>query len=93
MLTPELRQVRAQLSGALRECCAESGFAYRDFSDLSSYAGDPDEFIDGSHQTAENLRRMVNALFGIAPSVRVVHLRTDQEILHHLPAVTTLNTD
>jgi hypothetical protein len=93
ILTPELRKVRGELSAVLRRNCDSFGFVYRDFSDLSSYGGDPNEFWDGSHQTPANLRRMVNALFGIAPSRCVIKLPTDGEVLHNLPAVTTLNTD
>ncbi len=91
IFSPELQDVRRKVDKFLQNCCQERGIPYRNFTKLESYSGDPNEFWDGTHQTAANLCRMINVLFGLPPLKAVVKLPTNLEIIHHLPAVTTLN--
>lgn len=76
----------------LAQMCAATGATYRDFTDIASYGGDPNEFWDGVHQTPENIRRMINTLFGHKPDEVVVKVPTDLEIMKNLPKITTLTT-
>jgi hypothetical protein len=91
-LTPPMREIRAELGRDLQALCANHGCVYRDFTSLASYQGSPNEFWDGAHQTPENLRRMINVLFDLPPEKIVAKVPTDDEILRHPPAITTLNT-
>ncbi|MCR4415987.1 MAG: hypothetical protein NUV77_26525 [Thermoguttaceae bacterium] len=91
--TPHRLRLRARLNEALRMACERHGFAYRDFTDIASFGGDPMEFWDHGHQTPANTRRMINTLFGIDPAKTVVVVPTDIEILADLPEVNTLSTE
>ena len=91
-LTPSMRGIRAELGRELQTLCAERHCTYRDFTSLASYQGSRDEFWDGAYQTPENLRRMINVLFDLPPEKVVAKVPTDDEILRHPPAITTLNT-
>jgi hypothetical protein len=92
ILSPELREVRRELDSFLREACHEHNFTYRNFEELASFGGSPDEFWDGSHLTPKNVRRMINTLFGIDPGETVAKLPADGEMMDNLPPVTTLDT-
>jgi hypothetical protein len=91
-LTEDLMNARSVLSEKLRTICTEYGAAYRDFTDLASFNGDPKEFFDGHHQSSANLRKMVNVLFGLRPTDQVAKVPTDRDLLKHLPAISTLTT-
>jgi hypothetical protein len=78
------RQLLKPLTEHLQAECSQFGFLYRDFSDLASFSGDPDEFWDSVHQTPVNIQRMMNALFGIDPKTEVVSLPSDIELLRRL---------
>ncbi len=67
IVTPELAEAREELDRVLRRNCDELGAAYFDFRDLHAFGGDAEEFVDGTHQTPVNLRRMTNVLFGREP--------------------------
>ena len=52
-----------EVSGYLDATVTEAGGTYRDFSDLESFAGDPEMFYDGVHMWTENCERMIRELF------------------------------
>ena len=91
-ITPKMQEARDRLNGILKELCQTYGANYRDFRKLDSFAADPKEFWDGAHLTAENMRRMVNALFDKPPDQVLAKVASDRQILDRLPKVTTLNT-
>lgn len=94
LFTEPMSRARVAMSQNLRRTCAKYGVAYRDFTELASYGGDPKEFYDAQHQTSTNTRRMVNAVVGVTvPEATAAHLPTDNYILAHLPRVTTLTTE
>lgn len=74
----------APLQAHLQSECRTYGCIYRDFSDMASFAGDPNEFWDSLHQTPVNMRRMTNALFGLDPKRPVIDLPSEVEILRQL---------
>lgn len=59
-------------------------FSFFEFSDLSTFGGDPNEFWDGTHQTPVNMRRMANAVFGIRPDAIVWPSSSDCEVVREL---------
>jgi hypothetical protein len=91
-LTPVMRDIRSHFGLQLQMICTQHACIYRDFTSLASFSGSRAEFWDGAHQTPVNLRRMMNALFDLPPNKIVVAVPTDDTILKHLPATTTLNT-
>jgi hypothetical protein len=90
--TPAMRELRGAIRQRLERSCNDRGVLFRDFTSLASYDGDPQLFWDGAHQQPENLRRMINTLFGHPPRWVAAPVPSDQELLNHLPPVTTLNT-
>jgi len=62
VFTPRLSEIRQELSTLLRETCHEFGARYRDLSSLQSFGGSVDDFVDGTHTTGPNSRRMLEAL-------------------------------
>jgi hypothetical protein len=90
--TGSVRRLRDDVSRLVATECAAAGASYVDFRKLSDYGGDPMLFWDGVHQQPENVRRMINALFGLPPDNVVAKLPGDLELLDHLPKVTTLST-
>lgn len=91
--TPDLMAVRDRTSAVIADLCTRHGATYRDFRRLESFGGDPNLFWDGAHQRPENVRRMINALFGKPPDEVVVKLPTDLEIVRKPPKITSLTTD
>jgi hypothetical protein len=67
VFTPRLREIREELSVLLRDTCREFECEYRDFSSLKSFDGDPEDFIDGTHPTTRNARRMIDELLRHRP--------------------------
>jgi hypothetical protein len=67
VFTPRLREIREELSALLRDTCREFECEYRDFSSLKSFDGDPEDFIDGTHPTTRNARRMIDELLRHRP--------------------------
>lgn len=61
--TPAVRAIRTELGATLAARCQSGGCTYRDFTDLASFGGDPDDFDDGTHMTPRNGRRMLAAIF------------------------------
>ncbi len=92
-LTERLAKARLAMTQNLQTICSRYGVLYRDFTNLGSYDGDPNEFYDAVHQSPVNSRRMINALFSIKASDVVADLPGDSYILKHLPPVTTLTTE
>ncbi|HTI51115.1 MAG TPA: hypothetical protein VL475_09190 [Planctomycetaceae bacterium] len=75
----------------LTEECGKRGFVYRDFSDLESFGGTPDEFRDSTRRTATNVQRMTNVLFNAPSASARPTVPTDVELLDQLekkPGVT-----
>jgi hypothetical protein len=91
-LTPELTEIRVELSRKLEVACAEHGAIYRDFTDLPSFRGDPEQFSDGTHMIGDNLRRLTNVLFDLDADRVVIKWPSDAEIMEHLPPINTLDT-
>jgi hypothetical protein len=90
-LTPVMRDIRTGFGLQLQSICAQHGCMYRDFTSLATYGGSRAEFWDGAHQTPVNLRRMINVLFDLPPNTIAATVPTDEALLKHLPAVSTLN--
>jgi hypothetical protein len=93
IVTPEIAQVRREVSARLRDLCDRYGAVYRDFTDLASFGGEPDEFADGNHVTSVNARRMMDTLLEIDPATRSARAPTDWEIVTNPPSVNNLTTE
>jgi hypothetical protein len=65
--TPDTQRERREFVGRIRALCAKYGAECKDFSDVTTFGGKTGEFIDGTHQSWINLRRMTNALFDADP--------------------------
>jgi hypothetical protein len=80
--TPKGRQ-RQKLLDDLRELvsseCQKRGFIYRDFSDLASFGGVPDDFWDSTHQSPRNVQRMINVLFDRQPDAEYPDIPTEEQ--------------
>jgi hypothetical protein len=53
------RDIRARIAAL----AARHGARFADFSEVTSFGGDPTEFYDATHPTVTNVRRLVAALF------------------------------
>ena len=62
--TPAVLRIRTELGAMLAARCPGTGCTYRDFTELASFGGNPDDFDDGTHMTRGNGRRMLAAIFG-----------------------------
>jgi hypothetical protein len=58
---------RDEVMSYLRELQRRRDFALVDLTRLSSFGGDPDEYYDGFHITAENARRITREIVARAP--------------------------
>ena len=67
VVTPRLGEIRVELSTMLGETCREFGAQFRDFSSLDAFGGTADDFVDGTHMTGPNTRRLIDALLGSRP--------------------------
>ena len=93
MLSGEKIAAERQFRNTISEICRENGVTYRDFYDIDSFGGDPEEFFDPSHATFVNTQRMMNALFNIPPEKKAVRVPTDEDLLDHLPERTSLTLE
>ena len=80
------------VSRKLRDTCALYGAFYRDLTELASFHGDPERFVDGNHLMGDNLRRLINVLFDLDSEAVVAKWPSDAEIIEKLPSVNTLDT-
>jgi Protein of unknown function (DUF1574) len=62
VFTPRLYEVRQELCNLLRDTCREFGCEYQDLSALKSFGGVAVDFMDGTHPTTRNTRRMLDVL-------------------------------
>jgi hypothetical protein len=62
VFTPRLYEIRQELNTLLRDTCRAFGDEYQDLSSLESFGGDAEDFIDGTHPTTKNTRRMIDVL-------------------------------
>jgi hypothetical protein len=78
------RKLLGELKKLVSEECRSLALNYRDFSDLASFGGAPDEFWDSCHQTPANMQRMTNVLFGINPMHSMARLPSEVDLLRGL---------
>jgi hypothetical protein len=62
VFTPRLCEIRRELSALLRDTCREFGAVYRDLTSLESFGGNANDFVDGTHLTTRNTRRIIDVL-------------------------------
>lgn len=81
MLGLDRKYLLEDLQSVLASECRLHKFKCFNFSDLSAFGGDPDEFWDGTHQTPVNMRRMTDAVFGIHGGTLIADSPSDCELL------------
>ncbi|HLJ95100.1 MAG TPA: D-alanyl-lipoteichoic acid biosynthesis protein DltD [Gemmataceae bacterium] len=87
-----VQHARHELARSLETTCHSYGAHYMDLSDVRSFQGDPNEFYDAIHQTATNIQRMVNVIFGLPARSIASVVPSDLEITSNPPTVTSLTT-
>ncbi len=90
--SPRRTAIRLEVRDAVARACGQHGALFRDLSDLGSFHGDPEGFSDGTHAIGDNLRKMVNVLFGLPPDHVAASLPDDLELIENLPPTTTMDT-
>jgi len=82
MSKQHLRKTWHDVAAYLAQTCPKHNATFNNFSDPKSFGGDPNEFWDGAHVTAENARRMMNALFGLPPLQMAAAFPSDDDLLN-----------
>jgi hypothetical protein len=82
MSKPHLRKTWRDVAAYLAQTCPKHHATFNNFSDPKSFGGDPNEFWDGAHVTAENARRMMNALFGLPPLQLAAAFPSDKDLMN-----------
>jgi hypothetical protein len=81
MSNQHLRRTWRDVMIYLAKACPEHHATFNNFSDPKSFGGDPNEFWDGAHVTAENARRMMNVLFGRPAMDLVTAFPSDADLM------------
>jgi hypothetical protein len=81
MSKPHLRKTWHEVAVYLAQTCPKHHATFNNFSNPKSFGGDPIEFWDGAHVTAENARRMMNALFDLPPFQLATAFPSDDDLM------------